>query len=95
LIKYLGSKRTLIPVLSKLAQASGAKTSVDLFTGTTRVARAFKELGQNVTATDLASYSHVFAKTWIELDAASANQAELNDAISPVSYTHLRAHETG
>lgn len=86
MIKYLGSKRTLIPVLRKLAQASGAKTSVDLFTGTTRVARAFKELGQVVTATDLASYSHVFAKTWIELDGLAANQSELDGAIA-----HLNA----
>ena len=82
MIKYLGSKRTLVPVLSKLASASGAATSLDLFTGTTRVARAFKELGQHVTAADLASYSHVFAKTWIELDADSVSQLELSDALA-------------
>lgn len=86
MIKYLGSKRTLVPVLGKLAQASGAETSVDLFTGTTRVARALKELGQTVTATDLASYSHVFAKTWIELNANSVPQQELTDALA-----HLNA----
>ena len=82
MIKYLGSKRTLIPVLSKLAAASAAKTSVDLFTGTTRVARAMKEQGQRVIATDLASYSYAFSKTWIELDASEVNQSELTDAIA-------------
>ena len=86
MIKYLGSKRTLVPVLSKLAQASGANSSVDLFTGTTRVARAFKQLGQTVTATDLASYSHVFAKTWIELDQSSVPVKELHSALA-----HLNA----
>lgn len=81
MIKYLGSKRTLVPVLSALAEASGAKTAIDLFTGTTRVAQGFKKAGLKVTATDLASYSHVFAKTWIEIDATSANQTELTEAL--------------
>jgi adenine-specific DNA-methyltransferase len=81
-IKYLGSKRTLVPVLSTLAEASGAKSSLDLFTGTTRVAQAFKKSGQFVTASDVAAYSYAFAKTWIELDSSTANQRELTDAIA-------------
>jgi adenine-specific DNA-methyltransferase len=48
-IKYLGSKRRLIPVLSQVCQASGARTALDLFTGTTRVAQAFKAQGLAVT----------------------------------------------
>jgi adenine-specific DNA-methyltransferase len=82
MIKYLGSKRTLIPVLSQLAQASGAKTALDLFTGTTRVAQAFKKLGMNVTASDVASYAECFGKTWIELDGDSANRGELVQALA-------------
>lgn len=82
MIKYLGSKRTLIPVLSQLGQASGAKTALDLFTGTTRVAQAFKKLGMTVTASDVASYAECFGKTWIELDGESVNQGELADALA-------------
>lgn len=81
MIKYLGSKRTLVPILSRLAAASKAKTALDLFTGTTRVARAFKELGIHTTAVDLASYSSVFAKTWIELDAREHSATELSEAL--------------
>ena len=81
MIKYLGSKRTLIPTLSTLAEASGATTALDLFTGTTRVARAFKSLGMDVIASDIASYSEVFSKTWIELDADRVNQKSLDDAL--------------
>ena len=81
MIKYLGSKRTLIPVLSQLAQASGAQTALDLFTGTTRVAQAFKKLGMTVTASDVASYAECFGKTWIELDSDTANLTELAEAI--------------
>jgi len=82
MIKYLGSKRTLIPVLSQLGQASGAKTALDLFTGTTRVAQAFKKLGMNVMASDVASYAECFGKTWIELDGDSVNHRELALALA-------------
>src|SRR4051794_7600835 len=53
-IKYLGSKRLLVPVLGEVARAVQARTAVDLFTGTTRVAQEFKSRGIEVTATDLA-----------------------------------------
>ena len=85
MIKYLGSKRTLVPLLGEIASASGAATALDLFTGTTRVARKFKELGMTVTAVDTASYSEVFAKTWIELDANETNRNELTDSIAQLN----------
>ena len=87
MIKYLGSKRTLVPLLSALAAASGARTAIDLFTGTTRVAQAFKRQGLIVTAVDLASYSEVFAKTWITLDGSTANFGELSAALSDLAAT--------
>jgi adenine-specific DNA-methyltransferase len=80
-IKYLGSKRTLIPVLQQLFASSGAKTAVDLFTGSTRVAIAMKQLGIDVTAVDTASYSEVLAKTYIELDSSKVDLAEVATAI--------------
>jgi adenine-specific DNA-methyltransferase len=85
MIKYLGSKRTLIPVLTQLGEASGAKTALDLFTGTTRVAQAFKKLGMEVTASDVASYAECFGKTWIELDGSSVNQTELALALADLN----------
>lgn len=85
MIKYLGSKRTLIPTLTTLAEASGAKTALDLFTGTTRVAKAFKSLGMHVTAADSASYSEIFAKTWIELDGNDVDAKALTEALAELS----------
>lgn len=85
MIKYLGSKRTLIPTLTTLAAASGASTALDLFTGTTRVAKAFKSLGMHVTAADTASYSEIFAKTWIELDGDNFDAKALTDALAELS----------
>lgn len=71
----------MIPLLTRLAEGAGAKTALDLFTGTTRVARAFKSIGIETTAVDVAAYSEVFAKTWIALDRDEVDLAELQDAI--------------
>ena len=68
-IKYLGSKRRLVPVLTRLCEAAGAATALDLFTGTTRVAQAFKRTGAHVTAVDSARYSEVFAQCYVATDA--------------------------
>ena len=91
MIKYLGSKRTLVPLLSALADASGAQTALDLFTGTTRVAQAFKRQGMVVSAVDLASYSEIFARTWISLNADSVALEELDAAIADLNATEGEA----
>ena len=81
MIKYLGSKRRLVPVLSQLLVGTGAATALDLFTGTTRVARAFKQEGAEVTAVDTARYSEVFGRCYLEVDAASIDVEAVGDAI--------------
>ena len=81
MIKYLGSKRRLVPVLAQLCAASGARTALDLFTGTTRVAQAFKTQGVAVTAVDTARYAHIFAQCYIETDAAAVDMTALHVAI--------------
>src|SRR6202046_1325984 len=86
MIKYIGSKRRLVPVLSRICQASGARTALDLFTGTTRVAQAFKAQGVHVTAVDSARYAHTFARTYIETDAAAIDAGALRAAVA-----HLNA----
>lgn len=85
MIKYLGSKRKLVPVLGHMAAASGARTALDLFTGTTRVAQAMKQQGLNVTSVDTASYSEVFGKTWIQLDSNDFDHEGLEIAIQSLN----------
>ena len=84
-IKYLGSKRRLLPVLGDLFTRSRASTALDLFTGTTRVAQEFKRRGGTVTAVDCARYSEVFARCWIETSAADIDQVELATALQYLS----------
>lgn len=80
-IKYIGSKRRLVGVLSELCARSGAATTLDLFTGTTRVAQAFKALGTHVTAVDTARYADVFARCYVATDADDVDQDALRETL--------------
>lgn len=85
MIKYLGSKRTLTPVLGEIADASGARDAVDLFTGTTRVAQEFKRRGLRVHANDTATYSEILAQCYIATNAEEVDHHELTEAISELN----------
>jgi adenine-specific DNA-methyltransferase len=85
MIKYLGSKRRLVPVLTRLCEAAGARSALDLFTGTTRVAQAFKRGGAHVTAVDSARYSEVFARCYVATDATAVDKDALADALAALN----------
>jgi adenine-specific DNA-methyltransferase len=80
-IKYIGSKRVLVPVLGGIAAAAEVSTAVDLFTGTTRVAQEFKRRGIEVTATDVASYSEVLSDCYVATDASLVDREALQDEV--------------
>jgi len=84
MIKYLGSKRRLVPALTVLAGASGARTGLDLFCGTTRVSQAFKSMGVVVTAVDSARCAHVLARCYVatDPDARPGFRAEVAAAVA-------------
>ncbi len=82
MIKYIGSKRILVPRIVALAQAAvaGARrtpTACDLFCGTTRVAQGLKRAGFHVTANDLATYAEVLATTYVAVDRRRVRREEL------------------
>ena len=81
MIKYLGSKRSLVPVLGDISERVGARTAVDLFTGTTRVAQEFKRRGLLVTAADVATYSQVLSDCYIATDATAVDPQELDNEL--------------
>ncbi|MGQ0823725.1 MAG: DNA adenine methylase [Actinomycetota bacterium] len=85
MIKYLGSKRRLVPVLGDICTAVGAKRALDLFTGTTRVAQEFKRRGAHTSALDSATYAHTFAQTYVALDADAVDEREIADALRHLS----------
>ena len=85
MIKYIGSKRRLVPVLGELASAVGARTAVDLFTGTTRVAQELKSRGMRVTAVDSARYADVFARCYVATDRVDVDERELETALADLA----------
>ena len=65
MIKYIGSKRTLVPVIERTVAGLPVRTACDLFAGTTRVGQALKRLGLHVTSNDTASYSEAFGHAYL------------------------------
>jgi adenine-specific DNA-methyltransferase len=90
-IKYIGSKRRLAPVIGELYSRSGAATALDLFTGTTRVAQELKRRGAHVVAVDTARYSEVFAACHVATDAAEVDRSALDDELRRLSQLPGRA----
>lgn len=72
MIKYIGSKRTLVPViLDAVRSASGDApcTVLDLFSGTSRVGHALKRAGYRVMANDHNTYAATLARCYVQADA--------------------------
>lgn len=64
-VKYIGSKAALIPQILACIPTSVC-SAIDVFTGTTRVAQAFKAKGWTVQSSDLSWASASYSGTWIE-----------------------------
>lgn len=70
MIKYIGSKRTLIPViLDVIRRAGDFDTVADLFSGTSRVGHALKGAGYRVLANDHNAYAATLARCYVQADA--------------------------
>jgi len=70
-IKYIGSKRLLVEQISAIAKRlPEVRTVLDLFSGTARVGKAFKQRGYRVTANDHTSYAHRLAQCYVQADRA-------------------------
>ncbi|MEX0678887.1 MAG: DNA adenine methylase [Pirellulales bacterium] len=64
-IKYIGSKRLLIPHILDLIKPLGVQTVFDGFAGSTRVSQALAKRGYRVTANDISVWSRVFATCYL------------------------------
>ncbi len=69
MIKYIGSKRTLLPaVLDAVAAMPNCRTVLDLFSGTSRVGHALKRAGYRVIANDHNAYAATLARCYVAAD---------------------------
>lgn len=70
MIKYIGSKRTLVPLLRRVVGAlAPTGTVIDLFSGTARVGHALKAAGYRVLSNDHNAYAHALATCYVQADA--------------------------
>jgi adenine-specific DNA-methyltransferase len=73
-MRYIGSKDNLLPFIAQTLHKKGissvtAPVFCDIFSGTTVVARHFKQHGFKIVSCDLMTYSYVFQKAYIENNA--------------------------
>jgi adenine-specific DNA-methyltransferase len=66
MIKYIGSKRALVPLIRDIAARLPVRTACDLFAGTTRVGQALRDLGMEVVSNDRATYAEALGIAYIE-----------------------------
>jgi adenine-specific DNA-methyltransferase len=84
MIKYIGSKRLLLPRILDAVRAAAppGATVADLFSGTARVGHALKSAGFRVAANDHNAYAHALATCYVQADAerlADAARTALDD----------------
>lgn len=67
-IKYTGSKLKILPHILEMTSRLDVRSVLDAFSGTTRVAQAFAQMGYDTTANDVAVWSQVFATCYLLSD---------------------------
>lgn len=82
-VKYIGSKRTLIPHILECVKDLPVGTMIDPFTGTTRVAQAFRKKGWKVYASDLSWASEAYA--WLFLTTTPNDIIELQSLVDSLN----------
>jgi adenine-specific DNA-methyltransferase len=69
MIKYIGSKRVLLPTILEAVRGLGdVHRVIDLFSGTARVGHALKKAGYAVTANDHNAFAHVLSRCYVQAD---------------------------
>jgi adenine-specific DNA-methyltransferase len=95
MVKYIGSKRLLAPLIQRLAALLPIQTACDVFAGTTRVGQAFRQAGVAVHSNDTATYSEALAHAYIAAsDGDRARLPELLDHLRGVEPEHGYFTET-
>src|SRR5262245_40309047 len=78
MIKYIGSKRLLVPhIVAVIRALPHVRTALDLFSGTSRVGHALKAAGLAVTANDHLAYAATLARCYVEADRGVVGERAL------------------
>lgn len=84
-IKYAGSKLKIIPyIVEMLAELGDVRRVLDGFSGSTRVAQAFAQMGYCTTANDVSAWSEVFALCYLKSEKPDSFYKELIDYLNGI-----------
>jgi len=75
MIKYIGSKRKLVPLLGAVAAELPISSACDIFAGTTRVGQELRRRGLVVSSNDLSHYTEQFGYAYIVADGGEDRTA--------------------
>ena len=82
-VKYVGSKLRMLPHIVRLvASLPDVQSVLDGFSGTTRVSQALYQLGYEVTCNDVAAWSEVFGRCYLQADRPQTYYQELIDHLN-------------
>lgn len=82
-VKYIGSKLRMLPYIVRIIHSlPHVRTVLDGFAGTTRVSQALYQLGFEVTCNDLAAWSEVFGRCYLQAFRPEAYYRELIDHLN-------------
>lgn len=84
-IKYAGSKLKLLPYILDLARRTEAKTILDEFSGSTHVSQVFAKSGYRVVSNDIAIWSQVFSKCYLQNRSPESKYTDLIRYLNNVS----------
>jgi len=84
MLKYIGSKRVLVPVIERMARRLPITSAADVFAGTTRVGQGLRRAGLRVLSNDVASYSEALGQAYIVADE-TVDRARLRGLLGHLS----------
>lgn len=84
-IKYAGSKLKLLTHILDMARQTGARTVLDGFSGSTRVSQAFSKSGYKVICNDVAVWSEIFARCYLQNQRPEGDYATLIRCLNEVA----------
>ena len=76
-VKYIGSKKDLLPNIGAIADKLGAMSAIDVFSGTTRVAQYLRQTGIRTTTSDLSWATTSYANTFVHNEDNSFSRMDM------------------
>lgn len=86
-LRYMGSKKRLLPWIHQVLSALDFETALDPFSGTGCVSYLMKAMGRGVTASDFLNFSSLIARATVENSSRHLDAKVIRDLLRPARET--------